>query len=310
MQHWGSRVLPGLALCTVLAGQSMIPPTAAQRSPRASNMELVGYNDLQARSAYQPVIQKQGERWIAYVGHHGGEALNPQTGKMEPNGTSIVDVTDPKHPQYLVHIPGEPKDRAGEFGGASMVRVCSGNDLPHGGKGKFYMLRDFGNSAHEIWDVTDPAKPSRITVVVSGLRDTHKSWWECDTGIAYVVSGPPEWRTRRMTKIYDLSDPAKPVFIRDFGLPGQQAGATGPVPTDLHGPISTGPRNNRVYFGYGTGANGIVQIVDREKLLKGPREPNEANLVYPQIARVDLPPDAGAHPAFPLLGMEVAELAN
>src|SRR5260221_422692 len=131
MQRRGSGLLPGLALCTVLAGQSpavqtVIAPTAAQRSPRASNMDLVGYNDLQARSAYQPVIQKQGERWIAYVGHHGGEALNPQTGKMEPNGTSIVDVTDPKHPQYLYHIPGEPKDRAGEFGGASMVRSPPG----------------------------------------------------------------------------------------------------------------------------------------------------------------------------------------
>ena len=49
-----------------------------------------------------------------------------------------------------------------------------------------------------------------------------------------------------MTLIYDLSDPAKPVFIRDFGLPGQQPGATGPVPTELHGPISTGPKGNRV----------------------------------------------------------------
>ena len=57
-----------------------------------------------------------------------------------------------------------------------------------------------------------------------------------------------------MTQIYDLSDPAKPVFIRDFGLPGQQPGSTGPVPTELHGPISTGPKGNRVYFGYGTGA--------------------------------------------------------
>jgi hypothetical protein len=113
-----------------------------------------------------------------------------------------------------------------------------------------------------------------------------------------------------MTQIYDLSDPAKPVFIRSFGLPGQQPGATGPVPTDLHGPISMGSRNNRVYFGYGTGANGIVQIVDREKLLKGPKEPTEANLLYPQVARLDLPPDAGAHTAFPLLGVEVAEFAN
>ncbi len=59
------------------------------------------------------MIQKQGTRWIAYIGHHGGEALNPQTGKMEPNGTSIVDVTDPKKPKYLAHIPGEPKDQDG-----------------------------------------------------------------------------------------------------------------------------------------------------------------------------------------------------
>src|SRR5271156_2073183 len=93
--------------CAIACG--IASPAFAQETARASNMDLVGYNDLQARSAYQPVIQKQGNRWIAYIGHHGGEALNPMTGKMEPNGTSIVDVTDPKHPNYLVHIPGETK---------------------------------------------------------------------------------------------------------------------------------------------------------------------------------------------------------
>ena len=81
-----------------------------------------------------------------------------------------------------------------------MVRVCDGSTLPHADKSKVYLLRSFGDTAHEIWDVTDPAKPSRLTVVVSGLRDTHKSWWECDTGIAYLVSGVPDWRTRRMTR--------------------------------------------------------------------------------------------------------------
>src|SRR3984885_1582133 len=79
----------------------------AQQTARQSNMELVGYNDLQARSAYQPVIQKQGDRWIAYIGHHGGEQPNPLTGRQEQNGTSIVDVTDPTRPRYLAHIPGE-----------------------------------------------------------------------------------------------------------------------------------------------------------------------------------------------------------
>jgi hypothetical protein len=32
--------------------------------PEASNMKLVGVNDLQARSAYQPTIHHRGDRWI------------------------------------------------------------------------------------------------------------------------------------------------------------------------------------------------------------------------------------------------------
>src|ERR1700758_802393 len=68
--------------------------------PEASNMKLVGYSDLQARSAYQPTIHHQGDRWIAYIGHHGGtdavpSPINPLTGKAEPNGTYTVGVTDP-----------------------------------------------------------------------------------------------------------------------------------------------------------------------------------------------------------------------
>ena len=47
--------------------------------PEASNMRLAGWSDLQARSAYQPTIHHQGDRWIAYIGHHGGtdEIPNP-----------------------------------------------------------------------------------------------------------------------------------------------------------------------------------------------------------------------------------------
>ncbi len=80
--------------------------------PEALNMRLVGTNDLQGRSAYQPTIHHQGDRYIAYIGHHGGtdavpDPIDPMTGKAEPNGTSIVDVTDPAHPKYLHHIPGQ-----------------------------------------------------------------------------------------------------------------------------------------------------------------------------------------------------------
>ncbi len=303
------RLFGASATALLLAACSSLGP---QGGAEARNMELVGSHDLQGRSAYQPTLLQQNGRWIAYVGHHGGGAqnpkpMNPLTGHAEFNGTSILDVTDPAHPKYLFHIPGE--EGQDEAGGAQMVRACPGRSLPKGDPAHFYILRVFGNSAHEVWDVTDPSAPARIAQM-GGLKGTHKNFWECDTGIAYVVSGLEGWRTRRMTQIYDLSDPAHPVFIRNFGLAGQQPGGTGTAPEELHGPISTGPAGNRVYFGYGTNKNGVVQIVDRKKLLEGPREPTNENLAYPQVGRIDLSPKSGAHTVFPILGMEVAEYAR
>jgi hypothetical protein len=60
--------------------------------------------------------------------------------------------------------------------------------------------------------------------------------------------------------------PRIPKHIRDFGLVGQEPGATGTVPTEEHGAISTGPQGNRVYVGYGTNKGGVLQILDRDKL--------------------------------------------
>ena len=312
----GLRTLMAGAAAGVLAYSAL--PALAQSPkigdpPEAKNMRLVGYNDLQARSAYQPTIHHQGNRYIAYIGHHGGtpdvpKPVNKLTGQAEFNGTSVVDVTDPAQPKYLAHIPGLPGNY--EEGGAQMVRVCDGKTLPKGDAGKTYMLRVFGGRGHEIWDVTDPAKPALLTQIVMGLKDTHKSWWECDTGIAYLVSGVEGWRVRRMTQVYDLSDPLKPVHIRDFGLVGQEPGATGAVPMELHGGVSTGPQGNRIYFGHGTNKGGVLQIVDREKLIKGPKEPTPDNLRYPEISRVEMLPFNGAHTVFPMLQMPVAEFAQ
>ena len=306
--------VPTLALAFTFIA-ALATATASAQQPagdEARNMELLGRHDLQARSAYQPVVMEQNGRWILYVGHHGGtdkapKPINPITGVAEFNGTSVLDVTDPRAPRYLAHIPGE--EGTGESGGGQMVRICSGAQLPKGERGKFYLLRTFGNAAHEIWDVSDPARPLRLASI-GPVKGTHKNWWECDTGIAYLVSGVEGWRTRRMTQVYDLSDPAHPRFIRNFGLDGQQPGSAGDAPVELHGPISTGRAGNRVYFGYGTNKDGMVQIVDRDKLLTGPPEPTSANLRYPEVGRLVLPPNVGAHTAFPLLGMDVAEFAR
>ena len=302
----------------------LLPPACAQttadsrvasgRSAEAKDMALVGYDDLQNRSAYQPVIHHQGDRFVAYIGHHGGSALNPLTGKVEPNGTSIVDVTDPRKPKYLAHVPGSPEG-AGEAGGAQMVRVCDGKGFSKGDPNKTYLLRTLGNEGHEVLDVTDPSNPKKLSTVISGQTSTHKNWWECDTGIAYIVTYKKQdgWRSRG-AKIYDLSDPEKPRFIRDYGLIGQEPGAKGePIPQPLHGPIRLG---NRVYFGYGTSISGTLQIVDRDKLLRGnpasanPFAPTAENILYAQLGRLDLYPNTGAHTAFPVLGLTIAEFGK
>jgi len=301
-----------LLVATVLAGGATAGPTTPGASAEARDMRLLGHEPLQGRSAYQPLVHKQGDRWIAYVGHHGGERMNAFTGQMELNGTSIVDVTDPVRPQYLHHIPGAAGEA--EAGGASMVRVCEGRDLPKGDRAKTYLLRTLGRLAHEIWDVTDPRRPALITTIVRGLGETHKNWWECATGIAYLVADgrPQGWRTNRMTKIYDLSDPANPRFIRDFGLAGQEPGsdATRTAPPGVHGPIAL---RNRVYFAYGTGADGVLQIVDRDRLLNGDPSsadrfaPTPETLRFPQIGRLDMPPDWGGHTSYPVLGMPISD---
>src|SRR5262249_30505268 len=140
------------------------------------NMTLVDTNDLQARSTYQPTLHKYPQnRYILFNGHHAlntaGEgklpqplpSFNPLTGKNEENGTSIVDVSNPRHPQYLAHIP-VPN---GQGGGAQMFRVCDGSSLPiH--DNKIYMLRTYANSAHEIWDVTKPRNPVGVRTVGGG----------------------------------------------------------------------------------------------------------------------------------------------
>jgi len=274
----------------------------AQAPSRAEskNMELVGASDLQGRPAYQPIIHQQGLRWIAYVGLHVGSAANPITGKMEGNGTMIVDVTDPRTPRALAHIPGDRLNPERESE-AQMVRVC---DIAGG----VYLLRDAGGrSRHETWNVTDPANPKFAATIVDGLKGTHKNFWECDTGVAYLPSLDPQWR-QRMTKIYDLSDPAHPRFIRDFGLPGQEPGATDePIPPLIHGSISY---QGRVYMAYGSSNHGMIQILDRDKLIKGAPSPTKENLLMPEIGRIVMPVYWGGHTAYPMLGMKMPGYEN
>src|SRR6266581_3159687 len=217
-----------------------------RQSGEQRNMRRVGHVDLQGRPSYQPnVIVYPDGRTIAFAGTHGGS--KPNTLKpgnpVELNGVVIIDATDPARPVEKFHIP---VPAAG--GQSQSVRMCLGSDLPKG---------------------------------MPGLRNTHKMWWECKTGVAYLpgsrdVAAPNRWRQGQSMVVADWSNPSSPQYIRTFGLPGGQPGATGPMSTSLHGAISAHEHpnaagklargataddviGNRIYSAWGVGADGVLQ---------------------------------------------------
>ena len=341
----GTRALAvgALAVTTAFSVGSAL---AITQSGEQANMELVGHADLQGRGAYQPnVIVYPDGRTIAFSGLHNAPNLggapgplpNPLNGgKLEANGVMIIDVTDPANPVQKFHIP------VPVAGGQSQsVRMCLGSDLPHGTPGHVYLLRNVqGNAAqmsgYEVWDVTNVTAPV-LASSMRGLRSTHKMWWECKTGIAYMPgskSTAPLWRQSQSMVIVDWSNPnAAPNYIRTYGLVGGQPGGTGPVPTSLHGAISAFEHpnaagkvasgvdviGNRVYAAWGVGSDGVMQILDRKKLLTpayggtftgNPDSPSVDDLIAPQVGRLTMSPDQGGHTSLPIFGLAPRSLQD
>ena len=315
--------LSGAVLAAALAACGADPggetSGASVNSPEALNMQLVGMHALQGRSAYQPVVHTYAGRHILFVGHHAGEAVDPATGVTERNGMSILDVTDPAAPELLVHVPPSGLDA----NGTQHVQVCAGADLPDGDPAVTYLVRTNGQLSYELWDVTDPAAPAYLTTIAEtgessrressrGTRETHKLQWECASGIGYFNGTPEGWRVTRALQVFDLGNPAEPRHIRDFGLVGWEPTGQGPMPPNsvsgLHQAFAHG---DRLYLGYGSGNDGTLQIIDVDRLLQGdpnsddPMLPTHDNLLYPQIARLDMPRYWGVHTAKPMLDVEV-----
>jgi hypothetical protein len=291
--------------------------------PSARNMQLVGLHELQGRSAYMPLVHAYNDRRVLFVGHHRGEALNALTGRTELNGLSILDVTNPAEPVLLSHLPPT---------GAALftqhVQVCDGSMLPNAANDRVYAIRTNGNLGYEVIDVTDPANPFFVTTIAEtgtssrpesdrGNRETHKFQWECDTGIAWLNGTADAWRVTRLLQVFDVSDPRNPTHIRDFGLQGWEPGAEGPFPqpgvAGLHQPTVVG---DRVFLGYNSGADGVLQILDRDRMLDGsagaeqPFAPTPENLNYPEISRIDFPSYYGAHTAKPLYDFAIPDYSD
>ena len=76
--------------------------------------------------------------------------MNPITGEMEYNGTSIIDITDPSKPTTKWHIPGAK--------GANHRSVSVVYDYKHDGSGNDYLIRSFDTGTDfrfQIFNITE-----------------------------------------------------------------------------------------------------------------------------------------------------------
>jgi hypothetical protein len=71
-----------------------------------------------------------------------------------------------------------------------------------------------------------------------------------------------------------------------------------------------------VYFPYGVGQDGVVQITDRDKLLDGctvssnrncTTSPTQGDLLYPQISYITMKPSQGGHTSIPIFGVPIPQ---
>jgi len=321
-----SMLVAGLLLSmTAIACSPAAPPATAEAqtaqpadplSDGAENVRLVGYNDLQGRTALVTTTKSDpaNGNWV-YIGHHdsfrdGKPLLNPITGKMEFNGTSILDITDPANPKYVWHIPNPTNKNSRS---TSVVY-----DYKFDGSGRDYLIRNSEASAegataadlkYEIWDITprdsDPSKISLVSEITGTppnscgpgcggkfIMRAHKGWWSQDTGYFYAASGEPGFRNI-VVQIFDLKDPKSPKLVGRAWIPGLKDGEPGYEGQYTHHPI-VDEENKRLYVGY-RNAGGNAASFDIS-------DPTQPKLVW----SIDMnPPFRGPHTVSPIVYNQV-----
>ena len=306
-----STLLTVLALGFLVSIQGTTYSQSAAPGGDGNNMRLVGYSDLQGRESLEVHVRSNDANgsW-AYVGHSnnywGDEDghLNPIIGKVELNGTSIIDISDPANPNLVWHIPNVTS--------ANSRHVGAVYDYQHDGSGKDYLVRssdDGENMKFQVFDITSrDSDPSQIKLVseISGtpknscgigcggpfMYRAHKGYWSEDSGYYYTSAGEAGFRSA-LIQVWDLKDPANPKFVSRMWLPGQKNGEFGYEGQYAHHPI-VDEENNRVYAGFRQGSGHAAAW-------------DISNIVNPQLVwAVDTsPPGRGPHTVSPIVYNQV-----
>jgi len=176
-----------------------------------------------------------------------------------PDGTSVVDVSDPKNPRIVAEIKipkGIHSHKARVANGVMLVNhEITGPDEARSNKVR---------GGLGIYDVSDPTRPKEITKWECGGKGVHR--FTVDDRYAYI-SPEMDGYIGNIVMILDMADPAKPKEVGRWWMPGQHI-AGGEQPTwegrehRCHHPIRMG---DRLYVSYWHGGGVILDISDMSK---------------------------------------------
>jgi len=188
----GSISLISFVVCSGAYAQQQVIGAPAE----ASNMKLVGTNDLQGAQRLSADDPSSGRPLDRLYRHHGGTDDIPapvQSADRKGRAERHLDRgchRSRRRPKYLRPFPGRKENMrpaARRWCASATARRC-----PKAIATRSILLRTFGGEAHEIWNVADPANrfsspgsaASRIRTRAGGMRKPH----------CFLVSGAPDWR--------------------------------------------------------------------------------------------------------------------
>lgn len=193
----------------------------------ASNIDPIGYSELDGRPAFKMAIREVQGRWYLYTGH------------FWDSGWSVIDVTDPTAPEVLTFVAG-PANMATlqvDLAGDTMVTMVTSLEK---------ILPGFGGDPDApfdegvlIWDISDPINPRQRGHFFTGGTGTHRNLY-AGGQYMHLAAGMAGY-DGNIYVIVNISDPTHPVEAGRWWVPGQHT-AAGETPAEpyvsLHGPPS------------------------------------------------------------------------
>lgn len=193
----------------------------------AKNMHPIGYSNLNGwEGAFKEAIRHVNGHWYLYLGN------------LWHRGWTIVDVTDPAHPQVAKIIPGPPNTWTIQMELHGNLMVLSVAQIQQGWGGD--PAKPFEEGVL-LYDISDPLNPKLLSHWKAGPAGTHRNGYPGGK-YAYLSANMPGHKSNVLV-ILDVSDPHNPKVVSQWWPKGMGDDF-------FHGPPYVTADGNTAYLGY------------------------------------------------------------